>query len=100
MGNGLLGYVMGGFIGLVGGALVMGKAMEVSRSPQEVIINVDDLNCDGVDDLVIKAHNEHKVPMYGVIENGKISYFASREMKERNPKTTIDYEAIEYNLNH
>ena len=57
-----------------------------------------DLNKDGVPDAFILERNGHKIPMYGVREDGKIRY-VGRGLIGWYSNTGADYEDIEDRLN-
>jgi|SRR3989344_3746075 len=59
--------------------------------------NDNDLNNDGVNDLIIELENGRRIPMYGIVMgDGKIHYFGQDYMK-RHAKN--EYSRIEKELN-
>lgn len=68
------------------------------NAPQEFIPLQKDLNHDNVPDAYILQQDGHKVPMYGVRENGDTILYKNAEyMKRQND--IIDYKSIEDQLN-
>lgn len=90
-------------LGLGIGATIMASAAYSTvndRDSEPAIINCldEDLNHDGVPDAYIIQQNNHKVPMYGVKEHGRIRYVGRREI-EYYTSTYTNYQDIEDKLN-
>lgn len=69
-------------------------------SPAKVV-QTQDLNQDGIQDLIVEQGQGHKVPMYGVREGTNVVYLAAKEMEKRQKDSVvkIDYASIEAKLN-
>ncbi len=68
-------------------------------APKQAYVQQEDLNQDGVPDLVIEQQNGHLVPMYGAEEEGKTIYISASAIMGRNPDSITDYKTIESRLN-
>lgn len=92
-----------GLIGFAIGAFVFGNLAKWALSPKQAYVQKADLNQDGVPDLIIEQRQGHKVPMYGIRKEGNkegnIMYVSALEMLKKNPKSIINYEKIEEELN-
>lgn len=92
-------------IALTGGIIWLGFELHQEKkrdplSPLEAAMPYEDLNKDGVSDLVIQQSDGHLVPMYGTMRNGIFAkYLSGSEMQAMNPKDKTDYEGIERQLN-
>lgn len=84
---------------LISGAITA-SIIDWARTPKQVYVQTEDFNQDGVPDLVIKQQQGHKIPMYGLKEEGgPIRYISGSEMIRRNPDSIVNYPAIESRLN-
>ncbi|MBU1136312.1 MAG: hypothetical protein KJ559_02280 [Nanoarchaeota archaeon] len=86
---------------LVGACLIAAATIGANlnpeiRSPKKAHIQ-QDLNQDGVQDLVIESNGGQKTALYGVKEGDKITYISTSEMMK--PDSIIDYRTIESKLN-
>ncbi|MBW2995885.1 hypothetical protein KY332_01155 [Candidatus Woesearchaeota archaeon] len=95
-----IGYSVGAILGV----LVSGTCntiQEYNGSLVDIIPIERDLNKDGIPDAIIRQHNCHETPMYGVkdTDSKTIHYVPKYEMLRRNPKDIIDYDKIEEMMN-
>lgn len=85
------------------GATIVASAAYIAvtgKDSEPVIITPldQDLNNDGVWDAYILQRNNHKIPMYGVKEYGRIRYVGGKKIGYY-ISTSADYQSIEDELN-
>ena len=85
-------------MGFVLGAIMAFGVAEATFAPTQAIVR-EDLNQDGIYDLVIEEADGTKVPMYGIREGKRMMYFSASEMMKRDPNSVINYKTIESKLN-
>lgn len=92
-------YAIGGFfvVAAVTAALSFGAYLfgKYHSAPRQIGVQ-EDLNQDGVLDLIIEQKGGYKVPMYGLKEGG---YITASEMMKRELHSKVDYKALESKLN-
>ena len=101
----LRGYIIGsiissGIFGWLVGSFQAGSCASRLQATTAATVP-EDLNKDGIPDLVLQQLGGYKTPLYGVRDasSPSVSYVSASEMKRRNPNSSTDYRTIEAKLN-
>lgn len=92
-------YINSLLAGTIAFGLIATVMSRCAFAPKQVYVQEEDLNKDGITDLVIETKNKHKTPMYGIKEGDKIIYFSAEEIIKKNPNDVANYRTIESKLN-
>ena len=92
-------YVTGFLIGAIVSGIGIGYLGKWAMTPKQAFVLNNDLNQDGVPDLIVEQRQGYNVPLFGINEGEDGIYVSGSEMMRRNPDSLIDYRTIELKLN-